>query len=90
MWSKNLAAEGTGSPPAGLPPCGPGSPSAVAVVLSVEGTYQPEWTGFDVVVHGLDAAPTAVRAGGEAITFDWDGTSVRFPLAVGDGFELVR
>ena len=62
----------------------------LGVELATEGHHQPEWTGFDVVVHGLGAAPSSVRAGGEAIPFDWDGGAVRFPLAVGDGFELVR
>lgn len=62
---------------------------ALRLAAAVEGEHRPEWTGWDVVVHGLTEPPRSVRVGGSEAAFAWDG-AVRFAMDVGAPFEIVR
>ena len=64
--------------------------AALRVTVTVDGAYRPEWSGFDVVVHGLARAPSAVQSSDGPVEAVWDGQSARFPLAVGSSFEVTR
>ena len=64
--------------------------AAVRLVPSARGGWQPEWAGWDVVVHGLAGAPASVRAGDAEVAVTWDGRAARFAVAVGAGVEIVR
>jgi alpha-glucosidase len=64
--------------------------ATLRIRVDVDGHYTPEWTGWDVVVHGLDNAPRRVEVGGEPVEAAWDGRAVRFAAPVGAGFEVVR
>ncbi|MEM6288081.1 MAG: TIM-barrel domain-containing protein [Bacteroidota bacterium] len=65
------------------------TPEAVRLEVSVEGSYTPEWEGWDVVVHGLGAAPARVTASGRDLEVAWDGEAARFAVGVGDGFKVI-
>lgn len=62
---------------------------SVHVACAAAGAYAPEWAAWDVVVHGLDAAPAQVEANGVAVEAEWDG-ALRFSLSVGASFEILR
>ena len=64
--------------------------ATLALAVDVEGSYAPEWSGWDVVVHGLNAAPAAVETDSGAVEVAWDGSAARFALDVGAGFTLRR
>ncbi|WP_412063256.1 glycoside hydrolase family 31 protein [Rubrivirga sp. IMCC45206] len=51
--------------------------------------FVPEWTGWDVVVHGLDAAPAQVFVDGEEAAAAFDG-AVRVTVGLGQRVEVVR
>ncbi len=58
--------------------------------VSVAGTHRPAWTAWDIVVHGLGAAPRTVETSEGAAAVTWDGEAARFTMSVGDGFTLRR
>lgn len=64
--------------------------AAVRLTVAVEGTHVPEWTAWDVVVHGLDGPPASVTANGKTVRAAWDGEAARFSVPVGTGFEVAR
>ena len=55
----------------------------VSVTTHVEGAFDPEWEGWDVVVHGLAEAPRRVTVGGRDAEVSWDGRVARFEAGVG-------
>ncbi|WP_420453880.1 TIM-barrel domain-containing protein [Rubrivirga sp.] len=63
--------------------------AAVRLACSVVGAHVPEWAGWDVVVHGLDAAPARVTVDGAEVEAMWDGAA-RFPVPVGASVEILR
>jgi len=54
----------------------------------VEGDYHPGYDRFDIQIHGLDAAPRALRIDGEAIEATFDPGTGTARLAVGDWSHL--
>ncbi len=62
----------------------------VGLEVAVAGSYRPEWTAWDVVVHGLGAAPRSVETASGEAEAAWDGEAARFTLGVGGGFALRR
>ena len=61
---------------------------ALRVGVSVTGSHVPPWTAWDVVVHGLGAAPARVATASGPAEAAWDGRAVRLSVGVGEGFAL--
>ena len=64
--------------------------ATVSLTPSASGDWRPEWDGWDVVVHGLEAEPQRVSADGEATASEWDGRRLRVACRVGARLELTR
>ncbi len=64
--------------------------STLRVEVSVEGRFVPEWTGWDIVVHGLEGAPSSVTADGLEIVSTWDGRVARLEVGVGSSLVVTR
>lgn len=62
---------------------------SIHVTCAVTGEYVPEWTGWDVVVHGLDGPPARVAVDGGVRSAEWDGL-LRFAAPVGASIEILR
>ena len=62
----------------------------VSLSTAVDGTYRPSWTRWDVVFHGLDAAPSRVTADGDAVESQWDGRVLRLSVAPGARIAVER
>ncbi len=52
--------------------------------------WRPEWTDWNVVVHGLDRAPRSVRVAGREVGAAWDGQTARVAVGVGQAVEVSR
>ena len=85
-WTCRLDLEDDGAVLRLTPSVSPAKPSASETASG----WRPEWAGWDVVVHGLSAAPHSVRVDGAEAEAAWDGQTARFAVAVGAGFEIVR
>ena len=62
----------------------------VSVSCTVDGHHVPEWDNWDVVVHGLGAAPRRVQVAGATVEAAWDGRTARFAVPVGATVEVER
>lgn len=54
----------------------------------VEGTFQPNWSSWQVEVMGLAARPEAVEVGGESVDFAFEEGVLRFEAAVSSSFTV--
>ncbi|MGB3544290.1 glycoside hydrolase family 31 protein [Rubrivirga sp.] len=62
----------------------------LTVQTVLEGDYTPEWSGWDIVVHGLEDAPSGVTADGLEVEARWDGRVARFAAPVGASLSVRR
>ena len=54
------------------------------------GEWQPRWTGWDLVVHGLDGPPQTTRVDGAPAEAAWDGRALRLAVPVGASVDIRR
>ena len=64
--------------------------AAVRLSVSASGKWEPEWSGWDVVVHGLTSAPSRVEVDGQRVEAAWDGRVARLAVPVGASVEVGR
>ena len=64
--------------------------AAITLTPEVTGAYESPVTAWDVVVHGLGAAPARVTAGGREVAAAWDGRAAWISVATGTAVEITR
>ena len=64
--------------------------ATLALTPEVTGAYASPVTMWDVVVHGLAAAPARVAVGGRTAKVTWDGRAARFTVPSGSTVEIIR
>lgn len=64
--------------------------ATISLTSEITGAYASPVTAWDVVVHGLAAAPARVTAGGREVAAAWDVRAARFTVAPGTTVEITR
>ena len=62
----------------------------VTLETEADGSFEPTWAAWDLVVHGLDAAPASVTADGDVVQAVFEEGALRLSVPRGARAEIVR